>query len=123
MEKNYLNYYQLLGVKSNATTEEILKAFKDKAKEYHPDKNNGHHTANKLFQFIQEAKEILTDPQKRLEYDYLAGVKKRPTPAPDVVKIPYLVKQKADKSDIAAAAIGGVALGLLVAVFLGGSNK
>lgn len=119
MENNYLNYYQLLGVESDATTEEILKAYKQKAQEYHPDKNSGHHSAKTLFQYIQEAKNVLSDHKKRLEYDYVAGVKKRPEPTPKIVQMPYPVQQKTDKSDVAAAALGGVALGILAAIFIG----
>lgn len=116
MQNNYLTYYQLLEVETNATTEEILKAYKEKAKECHPDKNNGHHTANTLFQYIQQAKETLTDPQKRLQYDYLAGIKKRPVPAPQVIHVPV-------KNNNADAWIAAGALGLLVGIFLGGSGK
>ncbi|PKP20332.1 MAG: hypothetical protein CVU05_09350 [Bacteroidetes bacterium HGW-Bacteroidetes-21] len=123
MQNNYLTYYQLLGIETNASTEDILKAYKEKAKEYHPDKNDGHHTANKLFQYIQEAKEVLIDTQKRLEYDYMAGIIKRPEPTSKVIRVPYPVKQKVNKTDIAAAAIGAAAVGLLVGIFLGGSGK
>jgi len=122
MKNNYFNYYELLGVGTNATNEEILKAYKEKAKEYHPDKNDGHRTANILFQYIQQAKEVLTDSQSRLEYDYLAGIKKRPETAPKVVRVPYPVKQDTSKGKIAAA-IGGAFIGILVGIFLGGSNN
>src|SRR3989304_8402773 len=104
MQKNYLNYYELLGVATNATTEEIEKAYKQKAKDYHPDKNGGHTSATVLFQFIQAAKDTLTESKKRLEYDYLAGVKKKPEPAPKIVKVPYPVKQT-NKGDVAAALV------------------
>lgn len=123
MQNNYLTYYQLLGVETNASTEEVIKAYKEKAKEYHPDKNEGHHTANKLFQYIQEAKEVLTDPTRRLEYDYLAGIKKRPEAPPKVVRVPCPIMQKTDKSDIAAAALGAAAFGLLVGIFIGGFGE
>lgn len=122
MQNNYINYYQLLGVETTATTEEIQRAYREKAKEYHPDKNNGHHTANKLFQFINDAKDVLTDPAKRMEYDYIAGIKQRPEPQPKVVRVPYPVTQRVDNSGVAAAAFGAAAVGLLVGLFLGNSD-
>jgi len=117
MNNNYITYYQLLGVESTASTEDILKAYKEKAKEYHPDKNNGHFTATKLFQYIQEAKETLTDPQKRIEYDYMAGIKKRPEPTPRIVREPVNIKTNNIGPLIAAGAIG-----LLVGIFIGSSG-
>lgn len=119
MESNYITYYQLLGIESNASTEEILKAYKEKAKEYHPDKNDGHHTATKLFQYIQDAKAVLIDPQQRLEYDFMIGVKKRPEPAP------FISNSKPSKSnDNLGALLAAGAVGLLVGLFLSsGSNN
>ena len=113
MRSNYLTYYELLGIEPNATKEEIFKAYKAKAKEYHPDKNDGHHTANKLFQYILQAKEILTNPQNRLEYDYMAGIKKKPQVAQVSVK---------GKRINPEALITVGAIGLLVGIFLGSNN-
>lgn len=73
-----LTYYTLLGVPTNATTEEILKAYRLKAKDYHPDKNGGGQAAHDMFNYLGQAKEWLTDPQKRLQYDYTIGVKVKP---------------------------------------------
>lgn len=118
MKNHYLNYYQLLDVDPSASNDEILKAYKEKAKKYHPDVNNGHHTANTLFQYIQQAKEVLTDPQKRNEYDLIAGIKKRYEPKPRVIKVP--VKEKSNNVD---ALLAAGAIGLLVGIFLGSSSK
>lgn len=73
-----ITHYKILGIEPNATTEEINKAFKEKAKEYHPDKNGGVKAATDMFKYLNAAKDCLTDPDKRLEYDYSIGVKKRP---------------------------------------------
>lgn len=75
---NELTYYKILGIKPDAKMEEISKAYKDKAKDYHPDKNGGVKAATDMFQFLNAAKDCLSDPDKRLEYDYSIGVKKRP---------------------------------------------
>ncbi len=61
-----MDFYKLLGVARNATPEEIKKAFREKAKIYHPDKNTG---AQELFKKITEAYETLIDPEKRRIYD------------------------------------------------------
>jgi len=118
MNNNYITYYQLLGVEPSASTEEILIAYKEKAKEYHPDKNDGHITATKLFQYIQEAKEVLTDAKKRLEYDYMAGIKKKPRSTSDKIHIPMNEKSNNIGTLLAAGAIG-----LLVGIFIGGASN
>lgn len=61
-----MTLYSDLGVKPDATTEEIKKAFKQKASTIHPDRENGN---KKAFQKIQHAYQILKNKQKRLEYD------------------------------------------------------
>ncbi|MFP5470892.1 MAG: J domain-containing protein [Bacteroidia bacterium] len=116
MKQNYLSYYELLGVDQSATTEQINSAYKQKAKESHPDKNDGHHTAKTLFQYYSEAKEVLTDSKKRLEYDYLIGIKKRPEPRPSIVQTNH--------SNGSGALLAAGAIGLLVGIFLASdSNK
>jgi len=63
------DYYSLLGIDKNASDEEIRKAYKKKAKQFHPDLNDGDPTAEKKFQKISEAYEVLKDPQKKAAYD------------------------------------------------------
>ena len=62
------NYYKLLGISPKATLAEIKKAYREKAKLYHPDVNN-HKQAEKLFVLINEAHEVLSDENKRYLFD------------------------------------------------------
>jgi molecular chaperone DnaJ len=65
------DYYGALGVKKNASTEEIRKAFRKLARKYHPDVNPGDKSAEEKFKAISEANEVLSDPKKRKMYDQL----------------------------------------------------
>ena len=64
------NYYQLLGVKPNASTEEIKRSYRRLALKYHPDKNPGDSLAEAAFKDIAEAYDILSDTKKREDYHY-----------------------------------------------------
>lgn len=70
------DYYEVLGVDKNATVEEIKKAYRKKAIQYHPDKNPGDKDAEEKFKEAAEAYDVLSDPQKRQRYDQFghAGV-------------------------------------------------
>lgn len=67
----YKDYYKILGVDRNASEEEIKKAFRKLAMKYHPDRNPGDKKAEETFKDINEAYEVLSDPEKRRRYDQL----------------------------------------------------
>ena len=69
----YKDYYKILGVDRNAGQPEIKKAFRKLAMKYHPDKNPGNKTAEDKFKEINEANEVLSDPEKRKRYDQLGA--------------------------------------------------
>lgn len=70
------DYYEVLGVDKSATEEEIKKAYRKKAIQYHPDKNPGDKSAEDKFKEAAEAYDVLSNPQKRQRYDQFghAGV-------------------------------------------------
>ena len=70
------DYYEVLGVDRNASSEEIKKAYKKMAIKYHPDKNPGNKEAEEKFKEVAEAYSILSDPDKKARYDQFghAGV-------------------------------------------------
>ncbi len=63
------DYYKILGVGKNATDEEIKKAYRKLARKYHPDRNPGDKQAEERFKEVSQAHDVLSDADKRKEYD------------------------------------------------------
>jgi curved DNA-binding protein len=70
---DYKDYYTTLGVPRNADTDDIRKAYRKLAMQYHPDRNPGDKQAEERFKEINEAYQVLNDPQKRAHYDRLGS--------------------------------------------------
>jgi curved DNA-binding protein len=67
----YKDYYKVLGVERNATEDEIKRSYRKLALEYHPDRKPGDNAAEEKFKGINEAYQVLSDPEKRNRYDQL----------------------------------------------------
>jgi curved DNA-binding protein len=67
--QNFRDYYEILGVSKEASYEEIRKAYRKLALQYHPDRNQGNEQAADKFKAINEAKEVLLDETRRAKYD------------------------------------------------------
>src|SRR5471030_624555 len=65
----FIDYYTVLGVEKNASDKDIKNAYRKLARKYHPDLNPNDAEANKKFQQLNEANEVLSDSEKRKKYD------------------------------------------------------
>ncbi|MEO6150545.1 MAG: DnaJ C-terminal domain-containing protein, partial [Mucilaginibacter sp.] len=65
----FIDYYEVLGINKKATEKDIKNAYRKLARKYHPDLNPNDTDANKKFQQLNEANEVLSDPEKRKKYD------------------------------------------------------
>ncbi len=74
---NFRDYYALLGVNKNASADDIKKAYRRLARKYHPDLNPGDKTAEAKFKEITEANEVLSDVEKRNQYDRFGQYQKQ----------------------------------------------
>ncbi|HVP24958.1 MAG TPA: molecular chaperone DnaJ [Methanomicrobiales archaeon] len=72
------DYYEVLGVPRNASDEDLKKAFRQLARKYHPDLNPGNKNAEEQFKEINEAFQVLSDPQKKAQYDQFGHAAFRP---------------------------------------------
>ncbi|MBT8334273.1 MAG: DnaJ domain-containing protein, partial [Deltaproteobacteria bacterium] len=64
-----MDYYEILGVSKTSSSEEIKKVYRKLALKYHPDTNSGNKEAEEKFKQISEAYAVLSDPEKRKQYD------------------------------------------------------
>src|SRR5208282_471359 len=85
MPTEFKDYYQVLGVTPKATDEEIKKAFRTLARQYHPDVAGDKKSAEEKFKEINEANEVLSNPESRRKFDQLGadwktGSESRPPP-------------------------------------------
>ncbi len=70
---DYKDYYKILGVERSASADDVRKAYRKLAMQYHPDRNPGNKQAEDKFKEINEAYQVLSDPQKRARYDQLGS--------------------------------------------------
>src|SRR5215831_12558860 len=92
MAVKFKDYYETLGLSRQATDEQIRDAYRKLARKHHPDVNPGDKTAEEKFKEINEAYSVLSDPQKRKQYDALGqnwkeGAEFRPPPGWDNVRV------------------------------------
>jgi molecular chaperone DnaJ len=72
------DYYEILGVKRDVSPDDLKKAFRHLARKYHPDLNKGSKEAEEKFKEINEAYQVLSDPQKKAQYDQVGHAEFRP---------------------------------------------
>jgi molecular chaperone DnaJ len=76
------SHYETLGVAKNASADELKKAYRKLARQYHPDKNPGDAAAEARFKEVQGAYDVLSDPEKRQQYDTFGSANGRSGPGP-----------------------------------------
>ena len=101
------DYYKVLGVTRSASTDEIKKSFRQLARKYHPDVNPGNKKAEAHFKEINEAYEVLSDPEKRRKYDTLGpNWQERIIPPPRLACADAILAHAHVHVDVAAGSSG-----------------
>ena len=81
--------YDTLGVKKGASADEIKKAYRKLARQYHPDTNQGDKAAEERFKQVQTAYDVLSDDEKRKAYDRFGSTNGRGAPGPGGVNVDF----------------------------------
>lgn len=101
------DYYKILGVEKNASADDIKKAYRKFAMKYHPDRNPGNKEAEEMFKKGSEAYEVLSDPNKRAQYDRFGADGMRSQFGPGGFDFNRDFSHGADLDDILASIFGG----------------
>lgn len=122
MAVKFKDYYELLGVKRDANEDQIRQAYRKLARKHHPDVNPGDKSAEDRFKEINEAYEVLSDPEKRKRYDRLGanwknGAEFTPPPGWGNVNVEY-----GDFSEVFGGASGGGFSDFFESLFGGGRS-
>ena len=99
------NLYEVLGVAKNASADEIKKAYRQLARKYHPDKNPGDAAAEERFKEVQGAYDVLSDPEKRKQYDAFGSTDGR-GPGPGGFNVDFGDVQFGDLGDLLGGLFG-----------------
>src|SRR3954451_13076178 len=97
--------YDTLSVSKSASQDEIKKAYRKLAREYHPDKNPGDASAEEKFKEVQTAYDVLSDDEKRKAYDRFGATNGRPGPGPGNVNVDF---GDFDLGDLLGGIFGGM---------------